>query len=233
MTCGLPIAIVLVASLHVWVLWNLRRLPSPSLWPLTTVVLVLVGGSVGLWLGFVCTYQEGPDFKCAGYSFPIFVLHREEGRWVDYAGDPLLGVLTASIIASCGLIPALVALAIGRLRRGLSRRPDRNKASICSYPSRVPSRTSLTKPSSTPTNARMASPESSRRRATTPVSHEPLMSSICMSGRMTYRNIAVAHLQRRLGPTRFSNIIQKREKLRGSLPAPSVPWAGHEKIKPV
>jgi len=52
-------------------------------------------------------------------GLPIAIV-REDGRWVDYVGDSLLGVLTTLVIASCGLIPALVGLAIRRLRGGRS-----------------------------------------------------------------------------------------------------------------
>jgi hypothetical protein len=114
----LAVATVLLAvAFDGLTLMLVRRQPRPRPWALIAWLFLLVGVAVGGWCGFLYRYQWSEGVELLGFPIPILVFKLEDGHWVDYVGNPLLGFVSVSLVASAFLLPVTLGLLVAGLWR--------------------------------------------------------------------------------------------------------------------
>jgi hypothetical protein len=111
-------AVVIAAAVaDVVTLRLIRHRPWPGKWRVTASVLLLVSIPVGWWSAFCWRYSWSEGVEVLGFPIPVMVFQWEDGRWVDYVGNPFLGFVSLFLVASAFLL----LVSAGMLAAGLWR----------------------------------------------------------------------------------------------------------------
>jgi hypothetical protein len=107
--------LVVLGLIHVVAFYLVGRLPRPRRWRAIGTCLILVGGAIGLWSGACFEYQVSERHRFVGFPIPMAVFQLEDGRWVDYIGNPLVVLLDGFLVATALLAPFTVLLVVKSL----------------------------------------------------------------------------------------------------------------------
>jgi hypothetical protein len=75
-----------------------------------------MGIPIGLWAGSSLRYPVSEVQQFVGFPIPVAVFQFENGRWVDYVGNPFVVLLNASIVGAVFLVPVSIALILRSLQ---------------------------------------------------------------------------------------------------------------------
>jgi hypothetical protein len=116
---GLAI-IVGVATIDVFTLRSIRHQQHPRVWIVATSLLLIAGVATGFWCGFFLRYAWAENKEALGFPIPILIFQWEDGRWVDYVGNPFLAFVSLFLVASAFLLPISFGVLLAWLRRRFS-----------------------------------------------------------------------------------------------------------------
>lgn len=120
------VVVLAVAFTDVLTIRTIARQHKP-IWRRATVLLLSVGVPVGIWLAMFYRYAWSDHFEVLGFPIPVLVFQLEDGRWVDYVGNPLLAFVSLFLVASAFLLPVSLGLLLDWLRRQRMRISAKNK----------------------------------------------------------------------------------------------------------
>jgi len=100
-----------------------------------TALLLSVGVPVGVWLAFFYRYAWSDHFEVLGFPIPVLVFELEDGKWVDYVGNPILAFVSLFLVVSAFLEPVSAGLLVAPIRAH-----ERLEKFACSGGSRSPQR---------------------------------------------------------------------------------------------
>src|ERR1700738_5173213 len=111
------LVVVEVMGADVLTFWLIRHQPRSGVWRAIAIALLVVGVLVGSWSAFCWRYPWSENMEALGFPIPVVVFQWEDGRWVDYVGNPLLAFVSLFLVASAFLVPVLVGMVVAWLWR--------------------------------------------------------------------------------------------------------------------
>ncbi len=100
----------------------IRRQPWQLPWVVAATVLLGISLPLSVWLAFIYKYYWRNDLQFIGFPIPLLVLQLEHGQWVDFVGNPFLGLVSVFLIISASLWPVSLGLVGAWIWRKLHRR---------------------------------------------------------------------------------------------------------------
>jgi hypothetical protein len=88
----------------------IKRLPNRGIWLASSIGLILIGFPCGLWLGGFFEFQISETMRQIGFPLPLVALVQENGRWIEYVGNPFLYLINIFFLTSISILPISIAL---------------------------------------------------------------------------------------------------------------------------